>query len=149
MTSLAEARVLFVAAAGPRRGVGHLVRCVSFAKALGVRPLVAVAGSMRAAEAALALGADVIVDATPLVIANLRPDVVIVDEPVATQARTWVNAARNVGALAVSVHDDLGNRVLVALGGKAQDEAVAAVAEALRSAHPYAEVTFDGASVAA
>ena len=29
-----DARVLFVAAAGPRRGYGHLVRCISFARAL-------------------------------------------------------------------------------------------------------------------
>lgn len=149
MTSFADARVLFVAAAGPRRGFGHLVRCVSFARALGVRPLVAVSGNMAAAEAALALGADVIVDASPLVVNSLRPDVVIVDDPIPMQARRWVDAARRVNALTVSVHDDLGNRVLIALGGDAKNESAAAVAEALVAAHPFAEVKFDGAQVAA
>ena len=47
-----DARVLFVAAAGPRRGYGHLVRCVSFARALGVRPLLAVRGSRRVVDTA-------------------------------------------------------------------------------------------------
>jgi spore coat polysaccharide biosynthesis predicted glycosyltransferase SpsG len=109
MTSFAEAgadaRVLFAAAAGPRRGFGHLVRCVSFARALGVRPLIAVRGSRRVREAALALGADVLEDATPRVVRNLRPDVVIVDDPVARTARAWTSAARRAGALVVTVHD--------------------------------------------
>ena len=149
MTSLADARVLFVAAAGPRRGFGHLSRCLSFAHALGVRPLLAVVGNLHAAETAVALGADVIADATPLLISQVHPDVVIVDEPVASQARLWVEAARRAGALAVSVHDDLGNRVLIALGGSAHNRSVAAVAEALVGAHPYADVTFEAASAAA
>ena len=44
MTSCADLRVLFRAPAGPRRGFGHLVRCRSLARALGVRPLIALRG---------------------------------------------------------------------------------------------------------
>jgi spore coat polysaccharide biosynthesis predicted glycosyltransferase SpsG len=100
-----DARVLFVAAAGPRRGFGHLVRCVSFARALGVRPLIAVRGSQRVVEAALALGADVIPQATPRTVRALRPDVVIVDDPIERTARSWIAAARRADALVVTVHD--------------------------------------------
>ena len=100
-----DARVMFVAAAGPRRGFGHLVRCISFARALGVRPLIAVRGSRRVIETALALGADLLPDAGPRVIRAMRPDVVIVDDPVERTARRWISAARRAGALVVSVHD--------------------------------------------
>jgi hypothetical protein len=56
-------------------------------------------------DTALALGADVIARPTPAVVRALRPDVVIVDDPVASVARTWIAAARRVGALVVTVHD--------------------------------------------
>ena len=100
-----DARVLFVAAAGPRRGYGHLVRCVSFARALGVRPLLAIRGGRRVKDAALVFGADVLPDASPRVIRSLRPDIVIVDDPIERAARRWMAAARRAGALVVSVHD--------------------------------------------
>jgi spore coat polysaccharide biosynthesis predicted glycosyltransferase SpsG len=109
MTSSADiscdARVLFAAAAGPRRGFGHLVRCVSFARALGVRPLIAVRGRRRVIDAALSLGADVVAEATPRIVRALRPDVVIIDDPIASRARPWIAAARRAGALVVTVHD--------------------------------------------
>jgi spore coat polysaccharide biosynthesis predicted glycosyltransferase SpsG len=100
-----DARVLFVAAAGPRRGYGHLVRCVSFARALGVRPLIAVRGSQQAIDTALAFGADVVADASPRVVRALKPDVVIVDDPTANSAKRWITAARRAGSLVVTVHD--------------------------------------------
>ena len=109
MTSSADrgcdARILFAAAAGPRRGFGHLVRCVSFARALGVRPLIAVRGKRKVVEAALALGADVVAEAQPRIVGALKPDVVIVDDPIETRARAWIDAARRAGALVVTVHD--------------------------------------------
>lgn len=152
-----DARVLFVAAAGPRRGYGHLVRSISFARALGVRPLLAVRGGRRVEEAALALGADVVPAATPRILRRMRPDVVIVDDPVARAARRWMASARRAGALVVSVHD-LGigcresdllidgsiTRTKPAAGGRPSltgsrfallDPAVGAVAQAGRSAH--------------
>ena len=44
MTSCADLRILFRAPAGARRGFGHLVRCRSLARALGVRPLISLRG---------------------------------------------------------------------------------------------------------
>jgi hypothetical protein len=105
MTSLAEARVLFVAAAGPRRGLPHLVQYLLLARAHGMRPLVAVPGPRHEAETALALGADVIARATPAVIEAMQPDVLIVDDAVAAQTGSWIIAAQRVGALILDVND--------------------------------------------
>jgi hypothetical protein len=105
MISLAEARVLFVATAGPRRGLPLLVQYLLFARAHAMRPLVAVPGAAQDAEAALSLGADVIDEATPALIERLRPDVVIVDDPVAAQVSGWIVAAQQVSALILDVRD--------------------------------------------
>jgi spore coat polysaccharide biosynthesis predicted glycosyltransferase SpsG len=105
MTRSADLRVLFRAAAGPRRGFGHLVRCRSLARALGVRPLIAVRGGQRVIDTALALGCDVLEAPGPSVIAKMRPDVVVVDDPIASNASRWIAAARRAGCLIVSIHD--------------------------------------------
>ena len=111
MMSLAETRVLFIATAGPRRGTGHIAHYLSIARALGVRPLVAVPGSRSAADVALALGADVIAEATPAVINALQPDVVVVDDAVAAQIGGWIIAAQRVGALVITA-EELGLQTL-------------------------------------
>jgi hypothetical protein len=105
MSSLADTRVLFVATTDPRRETGHFAEYLSVARALGVRPLVAVPGARSAAEAALALGADVIADATPAVIEKLQADIVVVDDPVAAQVSGWIIAAQCAGALVVTAED--------------------------------------------
>jgi spore coat polysaccharide biosynthesis predicted glycosyltransferase SpsG len=105
MTSCGDLRILFRAAAGPRRGYGHLVRCRSLARALGVRPLVALRGGPRVIDTAVALGCDVVRGGASRVLSRLQPDVLIVDDPIAADARRWMRAARRVGALVVSVHD--------------------------------------------
>lgn len=105
MMSLAEARVLFIAAAGPRRGLSHLVQYLLLARAHGLRPLVAVPGALLDSETALALGADVIAQATPRIIESLRPDVVVVDDAVAAQTGSWIIAAQRAGALVIDVND--------------------------------------------
>jgi len=105
MSSWAETRVLFVATTHPRRETGHVKQYLSVARALGVRPLVAVPGARSAAEAALALGADVIAEATPAVIAKLQADVVVVDDPVVAQVNGWIIAAQRAGALVVTAED--------------------------------------------
>jgi hypothetical protein len=111
MMSLAETRVLFVATAGPRRASNNLEQYLSIARALGVRPLVAVPGARSAAEQALVLGADVIAEATPAVIKTLQADVVVVDDPVAAQLGGWIIAAQRAGALVVTA-EDLGLKTL-------------------------------------
>jgi len=105
MTSCGDLRVLFRAAAGPRRGYGHLVRCRSLARALGVRPLLALRGGQRVMETAVALGCDVVQGHAARVLSRLQPDVLIVDDPIAADARRWMRAARRVGSLVVSIHD--------------------------------------------
>jgi spore coat polysaccharide biosynthesis predicted glycosyltransferase SpsG len=105
MTSCGDLRILFRAAAGPRRGFGHLVRCRSLARALGVRPLVALRGGQGVIETALALGCDVVPGSAARVLSRLQPDVLVVDDPIAADARRWIRAARRVGSLVVSIHD--------------------------------------------
>ena len=105
MTSCADLRVLFCAAAGARRGYGHLVRSLSFARALGVRPLIAVRGTQDARDVALGLGAEVVVSHAARAIQALRPDVVVVDDPSTPHAQSRIDAARRVGALVVTIHD--------------------------------------------
>lgn len=105
MTSCGDLRILFRATAGPRRGYGHLVRCRSLARALGVRPFVALRGGPHVLETAVALGCDVITGGASKVLRSVAPDVLIVDDPIAADARRWMRAARRVGSLVVSVHD--------------------------------------------
>lgn len=105
MTSCADLRILFRAPAGPRRGFGHLVRCRSLARALGVRPLVALRGGAKVDETALALGCDVVHGSAARLLTSLAPDVLVVDDPVAADARKWIAAGRRAGCLVVSVHD--------------------------------------------
>ena len=105
MTSCGDLRILFRAPAGPRRGYGHLVRCRSLARALGVRPLVALRGGPRVIETAVALGCDVVQGSATRLLRSLAPDVLVVDDPVAADARRWIAAARRVGCLVVSIHD--------------------------------------------
>jgi spore coat polysaccharide biosynthesis predicted glycosyltransferase SpsG len=105
MTSFADMRVVFRAAAGPRRGFGHMVRCLSLARALGVRPLLSVRGGASVRETAVALGGDVLEDDGIRVLSRIRPDVVVIDDPIASDARRWMQAARRLGALVVTIHD--------------------------------------------
>ena len=105
MTACADLRVLFRAPAGPRRGFGHLVRCRSFARALGVRPMIALRGRGVAVDAALRLGCDVVTGPPARLLGSLQPDVLVVDDPIAADARRWIAAARRAGCLVVSVHD--------------------------------------------
>ncbi len=105
MSACAALRVLFRAAAGPRRGFGHLVRCRSLARALGVRPLVTLRGGEMAEDTALGLGCDVVRGHASQLISALAPDVVVVDDPAAADAKRWIDAAHRQGCLVASVHD--------------------------------------------
>ena len=105
MTSCADLRILFRAPAGARRGFGHLVRCRSLARALGVRPLVALRGGAAVEETALALGCDVVHGGATRLLRSIAPDVLVVDDPVSADARRWIAAGQRAGCLVVSVHD--------------------------------------------
>ena len=105
MTSCGDLRILFRAAAGPRRGFGHLVRCRSLARALGVRPLLALRGGRGAIATAMQLGCDVVSGSAARTLSRLKPDVLVIDDPIAANARRWMRAARRAGSLVVSIHD--------------------------------------------
>ena len=101
----ADLRVLFRAPAGPRRGFGHLVRCRSLARALGVAPLIAMRGGERARAAARALGFEVVPGSAAAALARVAPDVLVVDDPIAADARRWIACARRAGCRVVTIHD--------------------------------------------
>ena len=100
-----DLRVLFRAPVGPRRGFGHLVRCRSLARALGVTPLISIRGGDRARSAARALGFTVVPGSAAAALARVAPDVVVVDDPIASDARRWIASARTAGCRVVTVHD--------------------------------------------
>jgi hypothetical protein len=107
------------------------VQYLLLARAHGIRPLVAVPGTQDDAETALALGADVIPQATPRVIETLRPDVVVVDDPVAAQTGSWIITAQRAGVLVVS-NEDLG--IVAPQAAPATLPMTAAVANAMQGA---------------
>ena len=162
-----QARIVFVAAAGPRWGYGHLVRCISFAHALGVRPLMIVRGEKCVVETALALGADVVPNATPATLEAFCPDVVIVDDPVEAKSQRWIAAARRSGALVVTVRDRATESraaslaaargvtraprrryVRIELDRRLRLKLAAAIADAIAVAEPDAKVRITGGFVA-
>jgi spore coat polysaccharide biosynthesis predicted glycosyltransferase SpsG len=104
-SSCADLRILFRAPAGAQRGFGHLVRCRSLARALGVRPLISMRGGAAVEETALALGCDVMRGGPVTLLESLAPDVLVVDDPVTAHAKRWIAAGRRAGCLVVSVHD--------------------------------------------
>lgn len=107
MTSVAirPGAILFRVAAGPRIGFGHLVRCRSLARVLGVEPLIAVRGGGPARMRAATLGAIVIdVDGADGIRA-LAPSLVVIDDPSHTHAAAWLALARRAGVAVASIHD--------------------------------------------
>ena len=81
------------------------MRCRSLARALGVRPMIALRGGPTVADAALGLGCDVVRGGATRLLRSLAPDVLVVDDPVTADARRWIAAGRRAGCLVVSVHD--------------------------------------------
>jgi len=96
--------VLFRVAAGPRIGFGHLVRCRSLARALGVAPRVSIRGSAATRRTAAALGWQV-AEVGPRRLGGERPAVLVVDDPSAAAAAPWVRAARRLAIPVASLHD--------------------------------------------
>lgn len=102
---VAVIRVLFRVAAGPSTGFGHLVRCRSIARALGVIPTVSVRGGLETRATAAARGFDVRHGGLSLLRATPRPDVLVIDDPSADHAGRWAARAKSAGVPVASMHD--------------------------------------------
>ena len=96
--------VVFRTAAGPRLGFGHLVRCRSLARALGVTPRVWLRGSAATRAAARALGCELLPETLALRDVGPAP-VLVVDDPSAMAAAAWVRRARAAGVPVCTMHD--------------------------------------------
>jgi UDP-2,4-diacetamido-2,4,6-trideoxy-beta-L-altropyranose hydrolase len=95
--------VVFRVAAGPRIGFGHLVRCRSLARALGVPPVVSVRGGATTRARAQRLGWTVVDPASdPFA---RRPDLLVVDDPRVDRAAPWVARARRHGVPVAALCD--------------------------------------------
>lgn len=94
--------VLFRVACGPRRGFGHLVRAIRLARALETDVRIAVDG--RVPPMSLPSGVSVVTGGRRL-LRSLAPRLLVLDTPVAADARRWLAAARRAGVPVASVHD--------------------------------------------
>lgn len=97
-------RVLFRVAAGPRQGYGHLVRCVRLAQAMDLACHVSLRGPASAGDVVRRVGA-IPAGTSTRTLRGGGWDVLVVDDPVARQARPWLRAARRLGVRSVSLHD--------------------------------------------
>jgi len=123
MTAGARFAVVFRVAAGPRVGFGHLVRCRSLARALGVTPVVSIRGTQRTRAFAASMGFSVIDSQRPPIKGGPTgspkeisvgppfmggrelPDLIVVDDPDGASAAAWVRKARRLGVPVASIHD--------------------------------------------
>lgn len=97
-----SATVVFVAAAGPRRGFGHVIRCGVLADALGVPRVLALRASPSARRATTRLGWTL---RDPRTVLAASPALLIVDDPSSTETARWVRRARQSGIPVATVHD--------------------------------------------
>lgn len=97
--------VLFRAAAGPRLGFGHLIRCRSLARALGVSPLVSLRATTRTRAAAERLEVEVVGPGDAASLRTPTPHLMVIDDPSNDHAGVWVNRARRHGIPVATIHD--------------------------------------------
>ena len=98
-----DLHVVFRAAAGPGIGFGHVVRCRSLAKALGIRASVWVRGSPQARTAAARVGVEVL-NAWPGQPGSV-PSAIVLDDPSVTHATRFLGRVRALDVPVVSIHD--------------------------------------------
>jgi spore coat polysaccharide biosynthesis predicted glycosyltransferase SpsG len=96
--------VLFVVAAGPSIGFGHLVRAGRLVRQLGVAPVMVLRGKSEAVQVALSMGWTVH-RGSPAQLLPTLPDLLVVDDPSARETRRWVEAARREGVPVATLHD--------------------------------------------
>jgi hypothetical protein len=104
MPSPPEPVVLFVVAAGPRLGFGHLVRSRVLADAMGVRLRACVRGTAASRRVARRMGWQ-LVKGWPSTNASGRVALVVVDDPSPRVNAQAVARARRHGIPVASVHD--------------------------------------------
>lgn len=105
MTRSPLGTVVFCVAAGPRLGFGHLVRCRSLARALGVELVMALRGSRRTRERAAALGGRLVDVSSGAALRAVGPSLMVIDDPSAPEAERWLHRARRAGVPVATVHD--------------------------------------------
>jgi spore coat polysaccharide biosynthesis predicted glycosyltransferase SpsG len=106
MARIGTPRVLFRVAAGPRTGFGHLIRASSLADALGVQLLVSLRGPRAAGDVARRLGGRVLDGGGAAgVLSHHAPELLVIDDRVASATCRWRSAARTLGIPIVSLHD--------------------------------------------
>jgi spore coat polysaccharide biosynthesis predicted glycosyltransferase SpsG len=86
-------------------GFGHLVRCRSLARALGVNARVSVRGSAATRAAAALAGWQVLASDSDREVRSTDPQLLIVDDPSAQAAGAWVRRARRLGIRVSTIHD--------------------------------------------
>ena len=95
-------RILLRVASGPRRGFGHVVRALRLADQLTGSVWISCDGPMpplsRAPHVQLATGGIRTLD-------TVRPDLLVLDTPVAADGQRWLTAARRRGLAVASIHD--------------------------------------------
>jgi spore coat polysaccharide biosynthesis predicted glycosyltransferase SpsG len=97
--------VLFRVAAGPRCGFGHLVRCRSLARALGVEPRVSLRGTQRTRRIAARCGWTVVDIESDRQLRALAPALLVIDDPSPAGTRSWLARARRLGVPVATIHD--------------------------------------------
>ncbi|MEZ5316956.1 MAG: glycosyltransferase [Vicinamibacterales bacterium] len=95
--------VLFHVAAGPRLGFGHLVRCGVLARALGGRARLSLHGTAATRRVARRRGW-ILADRGVRALAP-EIDLLVVDDPSALRALTWVRRAHRRGLRVATFHD--------------------------------------------
>lgn len=102
---LAPTHVLYRAAAGPRIGFGHLVRCRSLARAMGEHPITSIRGDAPTKRTAATLGWAVVNGGCRSALETMCPDALVVDDPSPRSAASWVRTAQAMGVPVATIHD--------------------------------------------
>ena len=100
-----QLRVVFRAAAGPRIGYGHLVRATAMGQVLGVPAQLSLRGQPRARRVARSLGWTLVSGSADSTLAASTPSLLVIDDPAASQARSWCRAAARQGIPVASITD--------------------------------------------